>query len=437
MSRIMRAGRLGLITSLSIVTVVLTVLGVRSAAATGEADLAVYLAAPDHVAIDVDYGVNLKYENLGTTAASDAQVIAVLPDGTQFVTATDRWGVALPPTGINGSTLTWNVGPIAAGTCCRHIFITVRTAGDLAEGTPLTLTASIATTAAESDLSNNSAEISSLVCDMAGSTKRVHAGEVMPGDVLTYTLQLQYQHRAGEPNQRWVDVTDTLPLSHQVRFLGWIGSITGTQHTSQALQWQGQVRAGEPLSLQYRLGVETDVPPGTIISNGAVLHWSNGEMQLGPVTTVVTMSQHAHMFGSNGGQWQHAYGVDLDVPPHAVSETTRFQFREMSQTEIISGPPGLLYAHRAFELTAFRFGEVHQFSQPLTITLHYSDTDMNGLKQETLRLWYRNGVGEPWAQLGEPVRIMSGTLAFTTTHFTEFALFAEGAYKVQLPLLSR
>ncbi|MBI5566201.1 MAG: hypothetical protein HY870_14990 [Chloroflexi bacterium] len=197
------------------------------------------------------------------------------------------------------------------------------------------------------------------------------------------------------------------------------------------------MRTGEPVSLQYRLGVETDVPPGTVITNGAMLRWSNGEMQLGPVTTVVTMPQYAHLFDPNGGQWQHAYGVDLDVPPHAVSETTRFQFREMSQTEIISGPPGRLYAHRAFELTAFRFGEVHQFGQPITITLHYSDTDVSGLKQETLRLWYRNSAGEPWAVLGEPVRIMSGTLAFTTTHFTEFALFAEGAYKVQLPLLSR
>ena len=60
MSRSMRAGRLGLITSLSIVTVVLTVLGVRSVAATGEADLAVYLAAPDHIAVGAEYVVNLK-----------------------------------------------------------------------------------------------------------------------------------------------------------------------------------------------------------------------------------------------------------------------------------------------------------------------------------------------------------------------------------------
>lgn len=69
-----------------------------------------------------------------------------------------------------------------------------------------------------------------------------------------------------------------------------------------------------------------------------------GRMQLGPVTTVVTMSPQAHLFGPNGGEWAHQYGLTLTVPPQAASETTRFQFREMSQTEIISGPPGSLDA---------------------------------------------------------------------------------------------
>jgi len=417
--------------------VVLTVVGVRASAATSEVDLALELSAPDHVAVDTDYDLNLKYENLGTAVAPDVQVMAVLPPGTQFVTSTDRWGAALAPDVINGNTLTWNLGPLAAETCCGHILITVKTSAALVEGTALTTTASIATTAVESDTANNTAEAVSVICDMAGSVKQVDAIEVMPGDVLTYTLQLQYQHRAGEPNQRWVELTDTLPTSQHVRFLGWNGDITGTQYLSQAVQWQGQVRAGEPLSLQYRLGVEGDVTPGTVITNGAQLRWQNGEMQLEPVTTVVTMPQYAHMFGATGGQWQHAYGVDLAVPPHAVTETTRFQFREMSQTEIISGPPGLMYAHRAFELTAYRFGEVHQFGQPITVTIHYSDSNMSGLNRDTLRLWYRNSAGEPWAMLGEPVRVMSGSLSFTTTHFTEFALFAEGAYKVQLPLINR
>jgi hypothetical protein len=437
MNRILKAGRFGVILSLSMVMVVLTVLGVRSAAATSEADLAIFLSAPDHVRSDAEYVVNLRYDNFGAVDAPDAQVSALLPAGTQFVTATNQAGAAVIPTAVTSQTVVWDVGQVPAGVCCRHIFITLMTAADLAERAPLTLTATIVTTAAESNLSNNIAEVSSAICDMAGSGKRANTDEALPGDVLTYTLQFQYQQRAGEPNQRRIDMTDTLPMSQLARFLGWSGELTGTQHPSRVLSWQGQVHGGESLFLQYRLGVELDVLPGTIITNSAHLRWNNGEMQLGPVTTVVTMPHYAHLFGPNGGNWAQQSGVTLTVPPQAVTETTRFQFRAMSNTEVISGPPGRLYAQRAFELTAFRFGEVHQFGQPLTIAVQYSGTEMSGLKPETLRLWYRNHAGEPWAQLGEPVRVMSGTLEFTTTHLTEFALFAEGAYRLYLPGVER
>ena len=39
--------------------------------------------------------------------------------------------------------------------------------------------------------------------------------------------------------------------------------------------------------------------------------------------------------------------------------------------------------------------------------------------------------------MGEPARVMSGTLSFTAMHFTQFALLAEGAHQVYLPLVLR
>jgi len=60
-----------------------------------------------------------------------------------------------------------------------------------------------------------------------------------------------------------------------------------------------------------------------------------------------------------------------------------------------------------------------------------------GLKRETLRLWMRPGPGEPWAMLGEPARVMSGPLTFTTTHFTQFAVFGEAKYHAYLLLVVR
>ena len=76
---------------------------------------------------------------------------------------------------------------------------------------------------------------------------------------------------------------------------------------------------GEPVQLRYRLGVEGDVPPGTVISNEATVGWRGRRLRLGPVATVVTAPHGVMGVGpGQGGQVQHRYGVTLDVPPGAV-----------------------------------------------------------------------------------------------------------------------
>jgi uncharacterized repeat protein (TIGR01451 family) len=442
MKHIARIGLLMLAVGLGATAVILTASGLSAAAAAGQVDLTLDLNAPAHVAAGSTFVINVSYSNDGTQAAPDAWVTATLPVGTQFVTATNPWGTPLLPDVTTGdNVLAWSVGPLQADSCCSHILIVLQPDETLPEGELLTITATIATTAVEPDTTNNTASVTSVVCDMAGSTKQIQARHVRPGDVLTYTITISRARRHdGGMNARWVTLTDTLPFSHQVRFLGWSGTVTGTVHDGHMLQWQGQVRAGHPLTIQYRLGVEGVVTPGAVITNVASLGWGGQHMQLGPVTTVVTLPHGALALGPNqGGQLRHRYGFTLSVPPGAVTDTTRFQFRPFfTDTHPISGPPGLMFAHRAFELTAFRFGQdVHQFGQPLTITLNYAGAHVSGLKRETLRLWTRSGPGEPWAMLGEPARVTSGALTFTTTHFTQFALFGQARYRTYLPLIVR
>ena len=441
--RIARIGLLTLAMGLGMTAVILTASGLSTVAAAGQVDLTLDMQAPAHVAAGSTFVVRIGYFNFGTEVAPDAWVTATLPAGTQFITATNRWGAPLPPDATDDNVLTWYfVRPLCqwpADACCGHVLITLQPDETLPEGKLLTTTATIATTGVESDTTNNTASVTSVVCDMTGSTKQVQAQHVMPGDALTYTITISLAHRSGGGmNGRWVTLTDTLPFSHQVRFLGWSGTLTGTQTDGHKLRWQGQVRAGQPLTLQYRLGVEGVITPGTVITNVAGLGWGGGHMQLGPVTTVVTLPHGTLALGANqGGQLRHQYGVTLSVPPGAVTDTTRFQFRPLfTDTRPISPPGGLLFAHRAFEMTAFRFGEhVRQFNQPLTITVNYTDTDAIGLKRETLRLWTRTGPSEPWAMMDEPARVMSGALTFTTTHFSQFALFGEAKHHVYLPLI--
>ena len=442
MKDIARLGFLALSLALGIVAVVLTTAGLSVASTADPVDMTLDMQAPAHIVSGSTFVVRTAYYNFGTAMPPDAWVTVTLPAGTQLISATNRWGTPLPPDVIDGQALAWYfvnphcLAPLDAN--CGHILLTLQADQSLPEGEVLTTTGTVATSAAEADTTNNSASVASVVNEMAGSSKQAHAALVLPGDVLTYTIRLAYQPGSGE-NGRWVTVTDTLPISHMVRFLGWSGTVTGTMHDGHKLMWQTQLSAGEPLSLQFRVGVNV-ITPGLPITNVASLYWGGRQMQLGPVTTVVTMPHGALALGPNqAGELWHRDGVSLSVPPGAVTDTTRFQFGPLfTDTHPVAGPPGLLFAHRAFELTAFRFGqEVHQFGQPLTITVNYSGTDVAGMKRETLRLWTRSGPEGPWAMLGEPARVMSGALAFTTTHFSQFALYGEGEYRTHLPLVTR
>ena len=109
----------------------------------------------------------------------------------------------------------------------------------------------------------------------------------------------------------------------------------------------------------------------------------------------------------------------------------------MFASEPPDAPPGYIFAQRAFELTAFQFGELHQFNKPLTLTIKLDPQEVANLKRETLQLWYRKGPGEPWARLNAPIWVAEDTLAFTTSHFTQFALFGYGGIQIYLPMINR
>jgi hypothetical protein len=443
MRHLARIGLLALTICLGVMAVVLTTAGLSASATTTAIDLVVEVKAPEHVAVDEPYVVNVSFANKGTADAPDNPVTAVLPQGTQFVTATNKWGEPLAPDEVVGNVFTWDVYTLCADSTWGHIFIVLEPDLALAEGTLLTTTVSITTSAPEPNTENNTASVTSMVTEAAGSSKHVHAREIMPADVLTYTIRINLAQQSGTGTSwRWVRLTDTLPFSHQVRFLGWNGEVTGTQIDGHKLQWQGHVQAGEPFTLQYRLGVEGTVTSGTFITNVAHMGWSNHNLRLGPVTTVVTLPYGTMGLGPyQGGQlYHHQCGVSLTVPPGAVTDTTRFHLGPMGPGGTLSTfPPGsLLFANRAFEMEAWRFGEpVGQFNRPLTITVNYTDTDVQGFKLETLRLWTREGPQGPWAMLGAPVHVTSGTLVFTTTHFSQFAVFGEAAHQVYLPIVTR
>ncbi len=417
-------------------------LGIARAAATDAAavDLAVTLKAPSHVAAGQLYALNLAYANIGTTAApADTWVSITLPAGVTFQEATGQDGLPLPPDQVTGSVLLWQVGALPADSCWSHIWITVLVAPDAAEGDILNASAEIGSSALDADPVNNLASAASEVCDMAGSTKQAQAGQVKPGGVVTYTITLLKAPGSGgtAADQRTVTLVDTLPPAEQATFLGWVGPLTG-QYNGQTLQWQGSLQAGQPLMLQYRLGIPGSVPSGTLVTNRAHLYWQGGEMALDAVDVSVTMDPNDHMLGPGGGEWQYAYGVSIQAPPNAVTQTTRFQFRPLfTQDPPPDVPPGWQFAHRAFELTAFQFGELQRLNRPITITLGYNPPDFAGLNHYNLRLWQRSSPGEPWAMLGEQYAYQYGKVIVETDLLGEFVLIGQSGNMLYLPRLNR
>lgn len=443
MKRVARTGSLALVLGLGILILVLMLSSFSTATASGWVDLMVEMEAPTHVVPGSTYLVRIAYYNLGTEIAPDAQVTATLPEEAQFVAATDRWGEPLPPDTVAGNTLSWNFErpncykPLNA--CCGHILLLLHVDEGLPDGTMLPTTASVATTAVDSDPSNNESMVVSFIGVMAGSTKQVQAGRAMPGDELIYTITISRVQESDGTEWDWVTLTDRIPLGPQVRFLGWTSPVTATIDGDHILSWEGKINGGKFIQLQYRLGLESGIAAGTVITNGAMLGWGEQFMQLGPVTTAITLPYGALALAANEpGEIHHRYGLTLTIPPGAITETTRFQIGPLF-TDTMPNPPGsLLFANRAFEANAFSFGtQIGQFNRPLTITMNYTEADVHGLIRETVRLWARSGPDGPWALWDEPVRMMSGTLTFTTTHFTEFALFGRGEHQAFLPVLSR
>lgn len=92
-------------------------------------------------------------------------------------------------------------------------------------------------------------------------------------------------------------------------------------------------------------------------------------------------------------------------------------------------PLGFSFAGHAFELDAYRNGELLPnfiFEVPVTITIHYTDTDVTGQDEETLALSYWNG--STWVTDGITLverNIVQDYVIFEITHLSEFALFGE------------
>jgi hypothetical protein len=138
----------------------------------------------------------------------------------------------------------------------------------------------------------------------------------------------------------------------------------------------------------------------------------------------------------------------VQIPAGAVTATTTLTYTAVPK---VSAPADLAFARHAFVLDAYRgrpgqdsvLLPLFRFQRPVTVTVHYSDWDVAGLRESTLGLYYRQG--DIWVDaittcapttLRYRHGVAGNTLSLPICQAGQFAVLGE-ANRVYLPLVMR
>jgi hypothetical protein len=115
----------------------------------------------------------------------------------------------------------------------------------------------------------------------------------------------------------------------------------------------------------------------------------------------------------------------VEAAAGAVDETIILVYTPIS-TPTQPIPSGWLFANHAFELDAYRGVDLltdYVFAEPISITIHYTDTDVIGMDEEDLILYHWDGNGWVDAACGAYDRHLDENwLSVSLCHLTPFAL---------------
>ena len=135
--------------------------------------------------------------------------------------------------------------------------------------------------------------------------------------------------------------------------------------------------------------------------------------------------------------------TSAEVPPGAVDQPTTFYLAEAGAASV---PAGQAFAGHAFTLDAAREGallEGFTFARPITLTVAYADADLVPLWEETLALYYWDGVG--WSDVATTCSPNStyaldpanNEIGVAICHLSHFALFGEHWPASYLPFVAK
>lgn len=109
----------------------------------------------------------------------------------------------------------------------------------------------------------------------------------------------------------------------------------------------------------------------------------------------------------------------------------------LTNTAVVS--PGVSAVGLGFTLDAYNAGgqPLTQFSAPFTITVGYSDSQVQGVDPLSLKLYYQDPQSGYWIAIPTEVDINRRTLTAVLNHMTRFAVLGSARYSLYMPLVRR
>jgi uncharacterized repeat protein (TIGR01451 family) len=222
-----------------------------------KANLTVSKTGPSSADLGTDITYTINYGNSGGAAATNTVIVDTVPANTTFKSATGGGT-------LSGSTVTWNLGTLAAGASGSVTMTVTLPASGLADQSKISNdTYSIDCTETDAvagvkfdTLVNVPVLAVSKVAQIGGST----VTQVPSGDDLTYVITYT---NTGHMAASGVVITDTVPTNSTFK-----SAANGGTHAGGVVTWNvGTVAAGATSTVSFVVTVNSGLPNGTILRN--------------------------------------------------------------------------------------------------------------------------------------------------------------------------
>ncbi|MBI2953768.1 MAG: DUF11 domain-containing protein [Chloroflexi bacterium] len=359
--------------------------------------------------------------NTGTENAASARITDSLPSQVTYISSSASRGT----TSYSGGVLRWN-GPVTVGT---PTLITMTVTANLSAAGGSVIANSVSIDNGRRTTTSKSADVTVIGPNISTSSKSARPTVVAPGDTVTYTIRLV---NTGNYNAS-ASLTD--PLPSQLNYVNGSASATSgiATYNSGAIRWTGDVTVVSPVTITFRATAKVGLRDDTVVNTanvevpGFASTSKSATIFVLPPPVTTTISPSAGGAVTSTGHTSTA----VTFPPGAVTQTLTMTLTPTTTTNI-PGEFRALGNSFVIEATDARDNAVTQFSKPFTITVRYNKTDVAGILEASLKIYFFNVSNGRWEALPTTVDTVNNIMMARVNHLTLFTVMGTQVYTVRL-----